>query len=120
MILSLPLNPLEQFCLKIHVLWGFFPLSAPNIPKIAPVNMISFVGSYDPWVIPCPSEIESFGDIIPLSSAELSYFVTHSACQSVDTDHCTSWESLSIVFVLLKIFSILKECGLTISRRRLN
>jgi len=35
-------------------LMAFFPLSVPDIPKIVPINMISFVGSYDPWVIPLP------------------------------------------------------------------
>ena len=54
---------------------GVFPLSAPNIPKIVPINMISYVGSYDPWVIPFPSEIESLGDTMPLSPTKLSYYV---------------------------------------------
>jgi hypothetical protein len=71
--------------------YGGFPLFAPNIPKITPVNMISSIGSYDPWVIPFPSEIESFGDIMSLSLAELSYSMIHLAGQSVDTDHCPSF-----------------------------
>ena len=54
---------IETGLFKDPCLMGVFPLSAPDIPKIAPVNMISSVGLYDPWVIPCPSEIASFGDI---------------------------------------------------------
>jgi hypothetical protein len=33
---------------KDSCLMGVFPLSASDIPKIAPINMISFGGSYDP------------------------------------------------------------------------
>ena len=58
---------------KDHCLMGVFPLSTPEIPKLAPIHMISLVGSYDPWVLPCPLEIESFGDIMPLSLLELYY-----------------------------------------------
>ena len=58
---------------KYPYLMGIFPLSALDIPKITSVHMISSVSSYDPWVIPCPSEIESFWDIMSLSPAELSY-----------------------------------------------
>ena len=76
---------------KDPCLMGFFPLSTPAIPKIAPVNMISSVGSYDPWVLPCPSEIESFGDIMPLSLAQLSYSAIQSAGQYVDPDPCLSF-----------------------------
>jgi hypothetical protein len=76
---------------KDPCLMGVFPLSTPDIPKIAPVNMIFFVGSYDPWVLPCPLEIDSFGDIMPLSPTELSYSAIQSAGQSVDTDHCPSF-----------------------------
>lgn len=39
---------------KDPCLVGVFPLSALDIPKIAPVHMISSISSYDPWVIPCP------------------------------------------------------------------
>ena len=33
---------------KDPYLMGVFPLSSPDLPKIAPVNMISSIGSYDP------------------------------------------------------------------------
>lgn len=69
---------------------GVFPVSAPNISKVAPINMISFVGSYDPWVIPLPLEIESLGDTMPLSLAELSYSVIQSAGEFVYTISGTS------------------------------
>ena len=69
---------------KDPCLIGVFPLSAPDIPKIAPINMISSIGSYDPWVIPLPSKIESLGDTILLSLAELSYSMIQSAGDSID------------------------------------
>ena len=47
--------------------------------------MTSSVGSYDPWVIPLPSEIESLGDTMSLSPVELSYSAIHSAGESIDT-----------------------------------
>ena len=31
---------------------GVFPMSAPDIPTIAPINMISYIGSYDPRIFP--------------------------------------------------------------------
>lgn len=73
---------------KDPCLMGVFPLSAPDIPKISLVNMISSVSSYNPWVMPCPSEIESFGNIMLLSPTKLSYSAILSAGQYVETDHC--------------------------------
>ena len=59
-------------------LMGTFPLPTPDIPQISLINMIfSFcgksLGSFDPWVIPHSSNIESFGDAMPLYLVELSY-----------------------------------------------
>lgn len=58
---------------KDPCLMGLVPLSASYIPKIVRINMISSIGSYDPWIIPLPSEIEPLWDTIPLSPVELSY-----------------------------------------------
>jgi hypothetical protein len=59
-------------------LMGTFPLPAPDTTQIALINMISSfcgksLGSFDPWVILHSSNIESFGDAMPLSPTELSY-----------------------------------------------
>ena len=59
---------------KDPYLKGVFP---PPIPDaiIAPINMISFVGTDlgDPWVILNPSEVESYGDTMLLLPVKLSY-----------------------------------------------
>lgn len=70
---------------KDPCLMGVFPLFAPDIPKVAPINTISSIGSYDPWVISLPSEIESLGDTILLFPTELSYSAIQSVGEFVDT-----------------------------------
>ena len=65
---------------KDPCIMGVFPLSTPDLPKLAHINMISYVDSYDPWVTPCPSEIES----------QLSYFVIKSTNEFVDRIYGTS------------------------------
>ena len=73
---------------KDSSLLGTFPLPLLDTSQVDPINMIAFVGSsscaYDPWVIPDPSEVDSFGATIPLSSAELSYFVIQLASTNPD------------------------------------
>jgi hypothetical protein len=59
-------------------LMGTFPLPPPDISQIALINMISSfcgksLGSFDPWVIPHSSDVESFRATMPLSPTELSY-----------------------------------------------
>ena len=39
---------------KDPCLMGVFPLSTSKIPKLAPINMISSYGSYDPYIVPSP------------------------------------------------------------------
>ena len=75
---------------KDPCLMGVFPLSTFDIPKIVPINMISYVCSYDPWVIPLPSKIEPLGNTMLLSLAKLSYFAIQSRGDSVDTIFRTS------------------------------
>jgi hypothetical protein len=65
---------------KYPSLMGIFPLPTPDTTNIALINMISYVvstslGSYDPWVLPHPSEVDSYGATMPLSPVELSYSV---------------------------------------------
>ena len=54
-------------------LMGIFPLSAPDLPIVAHVNMISFGGSYDPRRVPSPlaSSLLVPQDPIPLPSSSL-------------------------------------------------
>lgn len=47
---------------------GVFPLPPPNL---TPINMISMRS--DPWVLPLANQIESWGDMMPLSPTELNY-----------------------------------------------
>ena len=58
---------------------GVFP---PPIPDafVTPINMISFVSTFigDPWILPNPTEVETYGDTMPLSSAEKTYSVIQS------------------------------------------
>ena len=49
-------------------LMGVFPLPPPNL---APVNMISV--RFDPWVLPPLNQEDSWGEMMPLSPAELNY-----------------------------------------------
>ena len=77
---------------------GVFP---PPIPDtfVALINMISSVGTLmgDPWALPNPAEVETFGDTMSLLSTELSY----SAIQS---------ESESTIFFQMKINLINTLC----------
>ena len=47
---------------------------------VAPINMISSVGTSmgDPWILPNPTEVETYGDAMPLSLAEKTYSVIQS------------------------------------------
>ena len=53
---------------KDPTLMGVFPLPPSNL---APINMI-YVRS-DPWVLPLTNQEDSWGDMMPLSPAELNY-----------------------------------------------
>lgn len=53
---------------KDPALMGVFPLPPPNL---ASINMISVHS--DTWVLPPANQIESWGDMMPLSPAELNY-----------------------------------------------
>jgi hypothetical protein len=44
------------------------------------------LGSFDPWVIPHSSNVESFGATMPLSPVELSYSVIQTTYESANTD----------------------------------
>ena len=54
---------------------GVFPPPVPDA-FVALINMISSVDTLmgDPWVLPNPTEVETFGDTMSLSPVEKSYF----------------------------------------------
>ena len=68
---------------KDPCLMGVFPLPLPDT-IVSPINMISSVDTHlgDPWVILNPSEVESYGDTMPLSPTELSYSVIQCETES--------------------------------------
>ena len=59
---------------KDPCLMGVFPPPVPDA-FVAPINMISSVGTFmgDPWILPSPTEVEQYGDTMPLSPAEKTY-----------------------------------------------
>ena len=59
---------------KDPCLMGVFPPPVPDA-FVAPINMISSVGTFvgDPWILPSPAEEEQYGDTMPLSPAEKTY-----------------------------------------------
>ena len=68
---------------KDPCLMGVFP---PPISDtfVAPINMISSVGTHmgDPWVLPNPTELETFGDTMSLSFVERTYSAIQSESAS--------------------------------------
>ena len=60
---------------KDPYLMGVFPPPVPDA-FVVPINMISSVDTLmgDPWVLPNPVEVETFGDTMPLSLAKKSYY----------------------------------------------
>ena len=65
---------------KDPCLMGVFPLSAPDIPIVAPINMISSIGSYDHRIVPSriASSLPLSQDHIPLpSSSPSEHLVTN-------------------------------------------
>ena len=68
---------------KDPCLMGVFP---PPVPYafIAPINMISFVGTLmcDPWVLPNLTKVETFGDAMLLSPTEMTYSAIQSESKS--------------------------------------
>ena len=64
---------------KDPCLMGVFPPPVPDA-FVTPINMISSVGTFvgDPWILPNPIEVETYGDAMPLSLAEKTYSVIQS------------------------------------------
>jgi hypothetical protein len=71
--------------LKDSSLMGTFSLPPPLLPdnssSVAYINMISSSTILaDPWIVPDETNIQSFGDRMPLSPIELDYEAIYSAC----------------------------------------
>ena len=64
---------------KDPCLMGVFPPPVPDA-FVAPINMISFVGTFmgDPSLLPNPTEVKNYGDTMPLPPAEKTYSVIQS------------------------------------------
>ena len=62
---------------------GVFPPPVPDA-FIAPINMISYVSTFmgDPWILPDSTEVETYGDTMPLSPAEKTYSTIQSESAS--------------------------------------
>lgn len=63
---------------KYSSLLGTFTIPPPNTTIEAPINMISSItsgshGSYDHWVVPSPTNVDYYGDEIPLTTVRITY-----------------------------------------------
>ena len=65
---SIPYESVGARLFKDPALMGVFSLPPPNI---SPIRMISVRS--DPWILPPTNQIESWGDVMPLSPTELNY-----------------------------------------------
>ena len=76
-----PYGSVGEGIFKDSALMGIFPLPPPHA---ASVNMISVKS--DPWVIPAPDLVDSWGEVMPLSPAEVNYVEIVSAANSASFD----------------------------------
>ena len=62
---------------------GVFPSPVPNT-IVAPINIISSINTHlgNPWVILNPSEVESYGETMPLLLTKLSYLAIQCETES--------------------------------------
>ena len=66
---------------------------------VALINMISSVDTFvgDPWILPNPIEVETYGDTMPLLSAERTYSVIPSKTLSLQSlGSLAPWVMLSL------------------------
>ena len=84
---------------KDPCLMGVFP--PPVLDAfVAPINMISSVGTFvgDPWILPNLAKVETYGDTMPLSSAEKIYSTIPSTILSLQSlGSSTPWVVLSLI-----------------------
>ena len=62
---------------------GVFPPPVPDA-FVAPINMISSIGTFvgDPWILPDLTEVERYGNTMPLSPAKRTYSAIQSESAS--------------------------------------
>ena len=88
--------------LKAYSLLGFFPLPPPQILNMVAMISTTLDGSIDPWIIPAPSDIDSYGDQMPLSPAELAYQAIQIASKPSTAMVSTEGKNLPPIIVLSK------------------
>ena len=76
---------------KDPVLMGIFPIPPPNTVQ---VNMVS--RSNDPWIIPSPEQVTSFGEQMPLTPDEINYCEIISTSDPPPADNAPSSMALDV------------------------
>jgi len=89
--ISAPYESVGAGLFKDTTLMGIFSLPPLHV---ASVNMISIKSNL--WVIPSPDLVDTWGDVMSLSLAEINYVEIVSASASVPIDHTTSSMSLNM------------------------
>ena len=73
---TIPYKDVGVGFIKGSGLLGIFCYPPPNVsPSIATIHMISssIISFDDPWIVPSESEVDSFGDAMPMSPFEIAY-----------------------------------------------
>ena len=65
---------------KASILMGIFPLPPPHFDSV----------KFDPWVVPSPDLVDTWGEVLPLSPAKINYVEIVSASPSVSSDFSVS------------------------------
>jgi len=85
---TIPYKDVRVGLVKDSGLLGTFSFPPPNVsPSFATIHMISSntITFDDPWIIAFNSEVESFGNAMPLSPFEIAYQVVQSFSDSCST-----------------------------------
>ena len=100
---TIPYKDVGVGLIKYFGLLGTFSFPPPNVsPSYSTINMISSntIAFNDPSVVPSNSEVDSFGDAMPLSPFEIAYQAIQSFSDSCSTKihpmNVVHGESLSI------------------------
>ena len=73
---TIPYKDVGVGLIKCSGLLGNFSFPPPNVsPSVATIHMISSntIAFDDPWIVPSDSEVDSFGNAMPLSPFEIAY-----------------------------------------------
>ena len=88
--------------LKASSLLGCFPLPPLQIPNTVAMISTFSDGSINPWIISAPSDIDSYGDQMPLSPVELAYQAIQITSEPSTDMVLTTGTNLSPITVLSK------------------